>query len=168
MGHIRSTRIQSILSRTYDASMLMTGLHPERICVRKPLYFGSIQRSHSVGIVEPDIFIELLRQVGLEVMARAFGFRPVDDADRALKTFPAKPLRAAKIAPTAQTQHEACKSRPVTQSLVAVVKRRLDVLDLHRAIPFGCRGNRPAVGAKADQISLVAELPAAELTDVVF
>ena len=76
----------------------MIGSHPERICVREPLYFGGIQRSYRVGIVEPDILIELFRQVGLKIVAREFGFGPVDYTDRALKSFPAKTLRSAEIA----------------------------------------------------------------------
>jgi hypothetical protein len=51
--------------------------------------------------------------------------------------------------------------------LVAVGKRRLDVLDFHRAIPFGCRGNRSAVSAKTDEIRLVTKLPAAKLPEIV-
>ena len=46
--------------------------------------------------------------------------------------------------------------------------RRPNGLDLHRATPFGCGGNRPAVGTKADQIRLVTELLATELTNIVF
>ena len=56
----------------------------------------------------------------------------------------------------------------MTQLLIAVGKRRLDILDFHRAAPFGCRGDRPAVGTEPDQIGLVTELLAAELTDIVF
>jgi hypothetical protein len=57
---------------------------PERIGVWQALDFSSLQRRHGAGFVEPDVLIELLRQVSLKVMARELSFGPVDDADRPL------------------------------------------------------------------------------------
>src|SRR5713226_7739644 len=36
----------------------------ERIGVRKTFDFGVVQRRHRAGFVEPDVFVELLRQIG--------------------------------------------------------------------------------------------------------
>src|SRR5271169_3734970 len=44
----------------------------ERISIWKPLDLGRIKRGHGVRIIEPDIFIELLRQIGLKVVTGAF------------------------------------------------------------------------------------------------
>lgn len=49
-----------------------SGSHAERICIRKDLHLGSLQRSHRVGIVEPDMLVKLLRQTGPKVVAREF------------------------------------------------------------------------------------------------
>src|SRR5713101_5789007 len=37
-------------------------------------------------LVEPDVFIELPGDAGLEVVTHEFGFGPVDNSDRALET----------------------------------------------------------------------------------
>ena len=56
---------------------------PERIGVWQALDFSSLQLRHGAGFVQPDVLIELLRQVALEVMARELSSGPLDDADRA-------------------------------------------------------------------------------------
>jgi hypothetical protein len=38
--------------------------HAERIGVRKTFDFGGVQRPHRASFVEPDVFVELLRQIG--------------------------------------------------------------------------------------------------------
>src|SRR5229473_5348455 len=38
--------------------------HAERIGVRKTFDFGIVQRRHRASFVEPDVFVELLRQIG--------------------------------------------------------------------------------------------------------
>ena len=63
----------------------MIASHSDGIGVRKSLDFRSVERRHRAGIIEPDVFVELLRQHGLEVLAGKFRLRPVDDADRALQ-----------------------------------------------------------------------------------
>ena len=70
--------------------------HAERIGIRKALDFGGIQRGHRMGIVEPDILVELCRQAGPEIVAREFSFGPVDHADRPLKPLLAE-TRSARI-----------------------------------------------------------------------
>ena len=72
------------VSWQFATSHLPSGSHAERIGVWQALDFSSLQRRHGAGFVEPDVLIELLRQVGLEVMARELSFGPVDDADRPL------------------------------------------------------------------------------------
>jgi hypothetical protein len=54
------------------------------------------------------------------------------------------------------------------QSVGSTARRRLNILDFHRTAPFGCRGDCSGLGTEPDQICLVTELLAAELTDVVF
>jgi hypothetical protein len=39
-------------------------LHTPRIGVRKTFDFGGVQRHHRASFVEPDVFVELLRQIG--------------------------------------------------------------------------------------------------------
>src|SRR5450631_1450433 len=141
--------------------------HTERVSVRKALDFGRIQRSHRARIVEPDIFIELLWQVDAEIVARKLGLGPVDHADGALEALLAEAFRTAEIAAGAQAKHEAPMPRRVTEPLVASRQRRPDGLDLHRAVPFRSRGDGAAMCTEADQIGRVAELLAAELTDIV-
>ena len=36
----------------------------ERIGIRKTFDFGGVQRRHRASFVEPDVFVELLRQIG--------------------------------------------------------------------------------------------------------
>src|SRR5271157_1118026 len=55
----------------------------------------------------------------------------------------------------------------MAQLLIAAGKRRPDLFDFHRAVPFRSRGNRSAMRTEADQIGLLAELLAAKLPDIV-
>lgn len=52
-------------------------LHPDAIALR--------HRGESVPLVEPDVFVELVGQGGLEIVARPLGLRSVHGADRALE-----------------------------------------------------------------------------------
>jgi hypothetical protein len=38
--------------------------HAERIGIRKTFDFGGVRRRHRASVVEPDVFVELLRQIG--------------------------------------------------------------------------------------------------------
>jgi hypothetical protein len=38
--------------------------HAERIGMRKTFDFGGVRRRHRASFVEPDVFVELLRQIG--------------------------------------------------------------------------------------------------------
>ena len=50
-----------------------------------------------VGLVEPDVLVELGRQHGLEVVALQLGLGPVDHADGALE--PRRPQLVAHLGP---------------------------------------------------------------------
>jgi hypothetical protein len=39
-------------------------LHTPRMSIRKTYDFGGVQRRHRANFVQPDVFVELLRQIG--------------------------------------------------------------------------------------------------------
>src|SRR5437773_252708 len=79
---------------------------------------------------------------------------------------PGEPIAKSGMHVLTQVEQEAIRSAVMSEPLVAVGSRRIDRLDLHRAIPVGCRRHRAAVGAKADQPRTFAILLAAQLADV--
>src|SRR6185437_9625704 len=58
---------------------------PKWIRLRHTGQFLCPQGCHGPRFVDPDVFVELARQIGLEIVALAFGFRAIDNADGAFK-----------------------------------------------------------------------------------
>ena len=56
--------------------------------IRKTCKLGRLQGTHGFGVVEPDVFVELLWQIRLKVVALQFGLRTVDHADGPLESRP--------------------------------------------------------------------------------
>ena len=52
------------------------------------LFFEALERFHRAGAVDVDHDVELLWEPGLEVVALAFRFGAVDNANRALEQWP--------------------------------------------------------------------------------
>src|SRR4029077_6256559 len=63
--------------------------NPEGISIRRSLQLCGFERGHRSGVIEPDYFVELLRQIGAKVVACHLGFGSVDPPDR-----PFQPLLA--------------------------------------------------------------------------
>src|SRR5689334_2889894 len=114
-------------------------------------------------VVEPDILIELTRQLGAKIVAGQFGLRAIDHADRALQPLLAERIRAGQIVAAAKSQQEMRMSGVMAEPFIATGQRGPQSLYLHRAAPVGSRSDGPAVSAKADQIGLRAVGTAAEM-----
>lgn len=59
-------------------------LQAEGISVWKALQFRRLERCYRFGLIEPNILVELARQLCLKIVARELGLGPVDHADCAL------------------------------------------------------------------------------------
>ena len=53
---------------------------------RESAGFVAGDRSHGLRAIEPDEFVELVRQARVKIMAGQFGLRTIDDADRAFES----------------------------------------------------------------------------------
>src|SRR5271169_4156711 len=139
---------------------------PKGIGIRQSCKLRGVERRDGAGVIEPDVLVELPRQDRLEIVTGALGLRSVDHADRSLKLRLAQALRTGQLGAIAQAQHKARMPGSVAQSLIALRQRRLNLLDLHRPVPVGCRRNGSAIGPEADQVGAAAEFLATQVANI--
>src|SRR5258708_16148589 len=79
-GQMPSLRIMASFATTYGklSPVIARPLDSEGIRIGKARALLGLQRRDRPGLVEPDVFVELTRQNGLEIMALKLGLRPVD------------------------------------------------------------------------------------------
>src|SRR5665213_35430 len=133
------------------------GSNSKRISIRKALQLFGHQWRDSRRYIEPDVFIELLRQHGLKIVALQFGFRPIDHTDGTFEFRLHKTFNNAGFDRTPQRKQETWIAGFMAQSFIAAGQRRAHDLNLHRAVPVCCSGNKAAVCAKTNRIHRLAE-----------
>jgi hypothetical protein len=125
------------------------------------------QRIDRVGLVEPDVLVELRRQNRLEVVALQLGVGTVDDSDRPLEARLCQLVGELVASRIAERELERRHPGVVAQPLVAVRARRSHAHAFHRSVPVvgGC--DDPVIGAESHDEHVVAERLAAQMADVV-
>jgi hypothetical protein len=96
------TRATSSTKIGHCSSARFAGSESERIGIRQTFQRPGLGWRDRAGFVEPDIFIELLRQNRLEIMAGELRFRAVDHADRAFS--------AGALTPTSRAMRSVCSA----------------------------------------------------------
>src|SRR5690606_32386852 len=117
-------------------------------------------------LVEPDIVVELPWQRSGEVMALPLGLRPIDDADRPLRSGLHKPALQHASPLTPQVEQKARDPGSVAEILDAAPARRKYRFDLQRTAPVARRRYLAPVGAEADERRRRAIVPSAQLAQV--
>src|SRR6516225_4497830 len=126
------------------------------VCVGHLFKLFRCERRDCLRLIEPDVFVKLVRQNGLEIVAREFCFRPIDDADGALQTWLSQAFRCFQ-ATVVQIEVKGRSAGLVAASLIALRNRRSHCLDLHRLVPVRCRCHGAGVRAKPDDVALSAK-----------
>src|SRR6056297_395406 len=140
----------------------------ERVTVVQRLVVPSFQRPDRRRFIEPDVLVELLGEHRFEVMADAFGFRSVNDADGALEAWRGEIMPQLRRIAAAQRQHETWMIDVMEDLLVAFRMRGPDVHYLHRLVPVRGRGHGAVVSTEADQVGIVTPGLTRKLADIDF
>src|SRR5439155_17865276 len=108
-----------------------------------------LERLDGARLVEMHHSVELIRQSGLEVMAPALGFGPVDDADGALQSRLAQVEHG--LIPRSEVQQEARQTHVVKQRFITTGEPWTDAFALRGTTPIGRSRDGSFVSRETDQ-----------------